>query len=211
MSPFDGALALAPGRPQRAGPQAAAQRAIEKPSEEAQTRCSDLPGVALGSERLQTFVPQAAEGRTVLDVAPARAAMARRIAERATGRLRRPVGGLGLEGASGPTRPDSARERQSGPRHSRARRASWHGQWREAKGLRFSRIDAERIGPLLRWHQGHHEAPRGAALPPVQEAGVLPQDQGRLWVVCEGASWMWQHVQSLWPRARLLSREGVSP
>ena len=128
--------------------------------------------MALGSERLQTFVPQAAEGRTVLDVAPAREAMARRIAERATGRLRRPVVVLGLDGASVPTRPDSARERQSGPRHSRARRASWHGQWRDAKGFRFYLIDAERIVHLLSWHQGQNEEQLGEALQQVKEAGL---------------------------------------
>jgi hypothetical protein len=153
MYPFDRARALAPGRTQLDGQQAAAQMAIEMPYEEAQTLCSDLTGVALGSERLHTFVPQAAEGLTVLEVAPSRDAMARRIEERATGRLRRPGLGLGIDGASVPTRPESARERQSGPRHSRARRASWHGQWRDAKGFRFYLIDDERIVHLLSWHQ----------------------------------------------------------
>ena len=88
--------------------------AIEPPYAEAQTRLSDLTGGALGSERLDTFVHQTAEGLTVLDVAPSRDDIARRIAEMATGRLRRPVVVLGLDGAYGPTRPASVRERQSG-------------------------------------------------------------------------------------------------
>jgi hypothetical protein len=172
------------------------------PYEEAQTLFSDLTGVALGSERLHTFVHQAAEGLTVLDVAPSREDIAHRIEEMATGRLRRPVLVLGIDGAYVPTRPESARERQSGPRHSRARRASWHGQWRDAKGFRFYLIDDERIVHLLSWHQGQNEAQRGEALQQVKEAGVMPQDQGRLCVVCDGASWIWQHVQSLFPSAR---------
>jgi hypothetical protein len=134
------------------------------PYEEAQTLGSDRTGVALGRVRLPPCVPQAAAGRTVLDVAPSRAAMARRMAERATGRVRRPVMGLGLDGAYGPTCPERARERQSGPRHSRARRAAWHGQGRAAQGLRFSLRDAERIGHLLRGHQGPNAAQRGEAL-----------------------------------------------
>src|SRR5437667_3317225 len=60
MYPFDRALALAPGRTQLDVQQAAAQVAIEMPYEEAQTLFSDLTGVALGSERLHTFVHQAA-------------------------------------------------------------------------------------------------------------------------------------------------------
>ena len=83
--PFDQALALAPGRTQLDVQQAAAQVAIEMPYEEAQTLFSDLTGVALGSERLHTFVHQAAEGLTVLDVAPSRDAIARRIEAMAWG------------------------------------------------------------------------------------------------------------------------------
>ncbi len=94
------------------------------PYEEAQTLCSDLTGVKLGSERLHTFTQQAAEGRTVLAVAPSRGAIERRIEEMGAGRFRRPVLVLGIDGAYVPTRPDSARERRSGRRHSRARRAS---------------------------------------------------------------------------------------
>jgi len=202
MYPFDRALALAPGRTQLEVQQAAAQVAIEMPYEEAQTLFSDLTGVALGRERLHTFVHQAAEGLTVLDVAPSRDAIARRSEEMATGRLRRPVVVLGIDGAYVPTRPESARECQSGQRHSRARRASWHGQWRDAKGFRFYLIDDERIVHLLSWHQVQNEAQLGEALQQVQEAGVIPQDQVRLCVVCDGAAWIWKHVQALFPRAR---------
>jgi hypothetical protein len=187
MSPCDRALACAPGRRPLEGHQAAAQVALERPEEEAQTRCRALPGVALGRERRQTWVPQAAAGRTVLDVAPSWEERARRMAALAPGRWRRPVVGLGRDGADGPTRPASARERHAGPRPARARRASWHGQGRAAKGVRFSRRDDERRVHLLRWHQGPTAAHLGAALQPVTEAGVMPQEQGRRCVVGEGA------------------------
>ena len=60
--PFDDVLNWAPGRKQLDVQQAAAQVAVEMPYEEAQTLFSDLTGVGRGSERLQTFVHQAAEG-----------------------------------------------------------------------------------------------------------------------------------------------------
>jgi hypothetical protein len=60
--PFDDVLHLAPGRQQLDVQQAAAQVAVEMPYEEAQTLFSDLTGVGRGSERLHTFVHQAAEG-----------------------------------------------------------------------------------------------------------------------------------------------------
>ncbi len=200
--PFDDVLNLAPGRKQLDVQQAAAQVAVEMPYEEAQTLFSDLTGVGLGSERLHTFVHQAAEGLGVLDVAPSRDEIERRIEEIAAGRFRRPVLVLGIDGAYVPTRPESARQRQSGPRRCRARRASWRGQWRDAKGFRFYLIDDERIVHLLSWHQVHNEEQLGEALKQVKEAGLIPEDQVRLCVVCDGASWIWKHVESLFPNAR---------
>jgi hypothetical protein len=139
---------------------AAAQLAVEMPYAEAQTLCSDLTGVSLGSARLHTYTHQAAEGLTVLDVVPSRDAIERRLEAVAAGCLRRPAVGLGIDGAYVPTRPDSARRRRPGQSRCQARRALWRSQWREAKGLRLYLVAAERM-VHLRWglwdiarHQG---------------------------------------------------------
>lgn len=200
--PLDQALDLSPGRKQLDVRQAATRVAIEMPYEEAHTLFSDLTGVELGSERLHTYVHQAAAELSVLDVAPSRQELTRRIEEMAAGRFRRPVLVLGIDGAYVPTRPESARQRQEGQRRCRARRASWQGQWRDAKGFRFYLIDDERIVQVLSWHQVQAEAQLGAALTQVKEAGLIPEDHVRLCVVCDGASWIWKHVASLFPSAR---------
>jgi DNA-directed RNA polymerase subunit RPC12/RpoP len=202
VSPLDEALELAPGRKQLDVQRAAVQLAIELPYEEAQTVFSDLTGVALGSERLHTFTHQAAEGLTVLDVAPSRDAIERRIQEVAAGRFRRPVLVLGIDGAYVPTRPESARGRRPGQGRQRAKRAQWKGQWRDSKGFRFYLIDADRIVHVLGWHQVQNEAQLGQALKQVKDAGLIPEDQVRLCVVGDGASWIWKHVKSLFPSAR---------
>jgi hypothetical protein len=181
---------------------AAAQLAIERLYEEAQTLCSDLTGVKLGRERLHTFTQQAAEGLTVLDVAPSRDAIERRIAEVAAGRWRRPVLVLGIDGAYVPTRPESVRGRRPGQGRHRAKRALWRGQWRDAKGCRLSLMDGERLVHVLSWHQVQNEEQLGEALQQVKEAGVMPEEQVRLCVVGDGAEWRWKHVQALFPQAR---------
>jgi hypothetical protein len=101
-----------------------------------------------------------------------------------------------------PTRPDSARDPQQGPRRTRAKRARWRGQGRDAKGFRFYLLDGERIVHVLSWHQGHNEAELGEALQQVKEARIIPEAQVRLCVVCDGAEWIWKHVQALFPHAR---------
>jgi hypothetical protein len=149
---------------------------------------------------MHTMTNQAGTGLTVLDVTPSRQEIERRIASVSAGRFRRPVLVLGIDGASVPTRPDSAREPCAGRRGKRARR--WRGQWRVAKGLRFSLLDGERIVHVLSWHQVPNEEQLGEALKQVKEAGVIPEEQVRLCVVCDGAEWIGKHVQALFPQAR---------
>ena len=200
--PFDEALGLTPGRKQLDVQKAAARVAIELPYDTAQTLFGELTGVSLGSERMHTLTNQAAEGLTVLDVAPSREEMERRIAELAAGRSRRPVLVLGIDGAYAPTRPESARGRRPGRARQRAKRARWKGQWRDVKGFRFYLMDGERIVQLLSWHQVQNEADLGAALQQVKDADVIPLEQVRLCVVCDGAPWIWKHVAALFPHAR---------
>jgi hypothetical protein len=200
--PLDDALGLAAGRTQLDVQQAAAQLVIDVPYAEAQTLCSALTGVGLGSERMHTLTNHVAEGLTVLAVAPSRDEIERRLAAVAAGRHRRPVLVLGIDGADVPTRPASARGRRPGQGRQRAKRARWHGQWREAKGFRLSVMDGDRIVHLLSWHQVHHEAQRGEALQQVKKAGGIPADQVRLCVVEGGAPWRGKHGKALVPHAR---------
>src|SRR4029434_3437338 len=77
----------------------------------------------------------------------------------------------------------------------------WQHEWREAKGLRFSLLDGERRVQVLSWHQVQKEHELGEALQQVKDAGVIPEEAVRLCVVCDGAEWIWKHVQALFPNA----------
>ena len=202
LYPLDDALGVVAGCKQLDMQHAAAQLATEVPYDTAQSLFADLTGMHFGSERLHTVTNQVAEGLTVLDVAPSRQEMERRIALVSAGRLRRPVLVLGIDGAYVPTRPESARGRRPGQGRSRAKRALWHGQWRDAKGFRLYLLDGERIVHLLSWHQVQNEAQLGEALQQIKKAGLIPEAQVRLCVVCDGAEWIWKHVQTLFPQAR---------
>jgi len=108
---------------------------------------------------------------------------------------------LGIDGAYVPSRPESARGRRPGQARQRARRARWQHEWREAKGLRFYLLDGERIVQVLSWHQVQKEHELGEALQQVKDAGLIPEEAVRLCVVCDGAEWIWKHVQALFPNA----------
>jgi Uncharacterised protein family (UPF0236) len=200
--PLEAALGLAPGRTQLDVHKAAVQLVTEVPYDEAQTLFGTLTGVGLGSERMHTVTNHIAEGLTVLDVVPPRHEIEQRIAAVSAGRYRRPGLVLGIDGAYVPTRPASARQPCAGHRRKRAKRARWRGQWRDAKGFRFYLLDGERIVHVLSWHQGQNEEQLGEALKEIKKAGVIPEEQVRLCVVCDGAEWIWKQVQVLFPQAR---------
>jgi hypothetical protein len=120
-------LGLRAGRLQRDVQHAAAKLVTEVPYATAAVLFGDLSGIALSSERMHTTTNEGAEGLTILDVAPSREEIERRVAAVAANRFRRPVVVLGIDGAYVPTRPDSARERREGQRHTRAKGARGRG------------------------------------------------------------------------------------
>ena len=199
--PLDEVWGVCAGRRQPDVPQAAVDLATAVPDETASRLFGRLRGMPVSRERLHTCTHQGAQGLRVVEVAPSREEMAQRVGQVAAGRFRRPVLVLGIEGAYGPSRPASARGRRPGQARHRARRARGRHEWRAAKGLRFSLRDGERMVPVLRGHQGQNEHELGEALQQGKEAGVIPEEAVRLWVVCEGAEWIGTHVPTLFPQA----------
>jgi hypothetical protein len=199
--PLDEVLSLSAGQIQLDVQQAATELAIEVPYDTASRLFGRLSGIAISSERMHTLTTQAAEGLSVLDVAPSRDEIDQRIAQVAAGRWRRPVLVLGIDGAYVPLRPESARGRRPGQARQRARRAQWRHEWREAKGFRFYLLNGDRIVHVLSWHQVQTEGDLGEALQQLKEAGVIPEDTVRLCVIGDGAEWIWKHVQALFPHA----------
>ena len=199
--PLDEVLGVSLGRIQLDVQQAAAELAIELPYDTAATLFSRLSGLTVSSERLHTLTNQAAEGLRVLDVAPSRDEIDQLVAQVAAGRFRPPVLVLGIDGAYVPSRPESARGRRPGQARQRSRRARWRHEWREAKGFRFYLLDGDRIVHVLSWHQLQNEHDLGEALRKIKEAGLIPEQAVRLCVICDGAEWIWKHVQRLFPYA----------
>jgi hypothetical protein len=199
--PLDAVLGLNSGQIQLDVQQAAIDLATEVPYETASSLFGRLSGIEVSSERLHTFINKVAEGLSVLDVAPSRAEIDHRVAQVATGRFRRPVLVLGIDGAYVPSRPEHARGRRPGRARYRARRAQWRHDWYEAKGVRFYLLDSDRIVHLLSWHQVQSEDDLGKALKQVKDAGLIPEETVRLCVIGDGADWIWKHVQALFPSA----------
>jgi hypothetical protein len=199
--PLDAVVGVPAGRMQPDVQQAAVDLATELPYETASTLFGRLTGLPVSSERMHAFTHQGAEGLSVVEVAPTREEIDRRVSQVAAGRFRRPVLVLGIDGAYVPSRPESARGRRPGQARHRARRARWRHEWREAKGFRFYLLDGDRLVHVLSWHQVSTDEALGEALQQVKDAGLIPEETVRLCVIGDGAEWIWKQVQAVFPHA----------
>jgi len=181
---------------------AAAKLTAEVPDATAWELLAELTGLKLSAQTAHTLTNEVAEGVGVVEVAPTREEVAATVAQVAAGKRRRPIMVLAIDGAYVPTRPERAQGSRPGRKKTRAKRARWRGEWREAKGFRFYLMDDERIVHILSWHQIQDDEELFAALRQVKEAGLLPEDQVRLCVVADGAQWIWARVTELFPTAR---------
>jgi len=199
--PLDEALELSSHRKQADMQKAAASLVAEVPYETASELFSELIGLSLSDHLAYRIVDELTEGLTVLDVSPTAEEIADQIAQVAEGRKWRPILVLAIDGADVPARPEQAKDRRPGPKKTRAKRAKWQGEWREAKGFRFYLVVGERIVHLLGWHQVNSDEELALALRQVKETGLIPDEQVRLCVIGDGAKWVWKHVNTLFPSA----------
>jgi hypothetical protein len=201
FAPLDDALQLSERRTPWALQQAAARLAAEVPFATAQELFTQLTGLSLRDHTIHAVAGELSQELGGLEVSPTAAELAHRLVAIAAGKTWRPIMVLASDGAFVPTRPAQAKGEATGRWRTRAKRARWQGEGKEAKGFRFSLVDKERIVHLLSWSQVGSDEDLGAALTHVQGAGLIPEDQVRLCVIGDGAKWIWNQVSALFPTA----------
>jgi hypothetical protein len=194
-TPLDEVLPLTARRKQPDVQKAAVQLTKEVPDETACELFEQLTGLPLSAHTAHEVTQALATGLTVLDVAPSREEIMAKITAVAMGQPWRPILVLAIDGAEVPTRPETAKGRRG------RKRARWTGEWREAKGFRFSLLADDRIVQMLSWHQVQTDEEAAEALRQVKTAGLIPEMEVRLCVIADGARWIWKQVQALFPAA----------
>ncbi len=199
--PLDEILELSEHRKQWDIQEAGTRLAAEVPFEEAQKLFSQLTGLTLSDRTAHQVVGEVGQSLGVLEVSPTAEEIGQRIAEVAEGKKQLPIMVLAIDGAHVPTRPEGAKGPGKGKKRQRARRPGWHGEWKEAKGIRFYLVDKERIVHVLSWHQIQSDEQVGEALRQIKQAGLIPEEQVRLCIIGDGAKWIWNLARELFPQA----------
>jgi hypothetical protein len=200
--PLDETLKLLPGKKQADIGRAGALLASEVPYETASDLFEELTGIALSNHSLHAGTDAVGEDLTVLDVCPTAEQIQQAVEQVAQKSARRPIMVLAIDGAHAPTRPETAKGKRRGRKKVRAKRAHWKGEWREVKGVRFYIVDEDQIIHLISWHQVQLEGEVVEALRAIKEAGLIPQDDIRLCALGDGAPWIWNCVEQIFPSAK---------
>ena len=192
--PFDEAVGLAGGRVQPDVKSLEAWLASEEPYETASETFRRSTGFDISPHHMHEAANDIAGELEILDVAPDKKDVESYVSDLSKGKFRRPILMLGIDGAHAPTRPEpSERDEKRGP-----------GEWKEVKGFRLYLIGEKRIVHLISWHQIGSDRQLFRDLKKLKEAGLIPENEVRLCVVADGASWIWNRTRELFPDAKLV-------
>lgn len=199
--PLDGALDLSARKKQNDLQKAACSLSAEIPYKPGSELFQELTGISLSDHTAHEMVAEVTSKLTMLDVIPSAQEIRDKIAALAKDKKWRPIMVLAIDGAYVPTRPEEAKGTRPGRKKQRARRASWKGQWQDAKGFRLYLVDGERIVQIASWHQIQTHEELAEALRVCKAQGLIPEDLVRLCVIADGARWIWELVKELFPSA----------
>jgi hypothetical protein len=190
--PLDVALGLSPSTKQDDVQSVGVWLATELPYDLASETFERCTGLQFSAHSLHGAVNRVAEGLTILDVCPTREELSEKIDRVAQGKRWRPVMMLTIDGAKEPVRPE--------PSPRKGKRGK--GEWKEAQGFRLYLLDGDRIDHVVSWHQIESDREMAEALATMKEAGLIPEKRVRLCVVADGAVWIWNRIEELFPSAR---------
>jgi hypothetical protein len=190
--PLDDALGLSRRKVQLDVQELEAWLAAEMPYETASETLERCAGIQLSNHHAHDVVNEIAGDIQLLDVCPDKAEVHRKIDALSEGRFRRPVLMIGIDGAHAPTRPEPS------PRKG----ARGKGEWKEVKGFRMYLIDDKQIVHLISWHQIENDKALAKDLLEIKQAGLIPEDKVRICVIGDGAPWIWNRIQEIYPNAK---------
>jgi len=192
--PLDEALGLCERKIQPDVQEIEAWLTSEMPYEMASETIKRCTGIDLSNHHSHDVTNEMAQDLDILDVSPGKDEIHRKIEQLSTGKFRRPILMIGLDGACAPTRPE--------PSPRKGKRGK--GDWQEVKGFRLYLLDGERIIHVISWHQIKEDKELAADLLRIKDAGLIPEDKVRICVIGDGAAWIWNRIHEIYPEAKMV-------
>ena len=192
--PLDEALGLSERKIQPDVQEIEAWLTSEMPYETAAETIKRCAGIELSNHHSHDVTNEIAQDLDVLDICPGKDEIHSKIDKLYSGKFRRPILMIGLDGAHAPTRPE--------PSPRKGKRGK--GEWQEVKGFRLYLLSGDRINHLISWHQIKDDKELAADLLKIKNAGLIPEDKVRICVIGDGAPWIWNRIQEIFPDAKMV-------
>ncbi len=190
--PLDEALGLSRRKIQPDVQELEAWLAAEMPYETASETLRRCAGIDVSDHHIHGVANEIAQDLQILDICPTKDEIHHQIDTVSKDKFRRPILMIGIDGAHAPTRPEPSERK--GPRGK--------GEWREVKGFRLYLLDNERIIHLISWHQIKNDKDLADDLSRLKQAGLIPEEKVRICVIGDGAPWIWNRIEELFPDAK---------
>ena len=190
--PLDEALGLSERKIQPDVQEIEAWLTSEMPYEIASETLRRCTGVEVSNHHSHDVTNEIAQDLNILDVCPNKEEIHGKIESLRGNKFRRPILMMGLDGAHAPTRPE--------PSPRKGKRGK--GEWQEVKGFRVYLLDGERIMHLISWHQIKDDKELAKDLVAIKEGGLIPEDKIRMCVIGDGAPWIWNRIEEIFPDSK---------
>jgi hypothetical protein len=189
VCPFDKKVGFAPTVKQFDLQRPAGRLLAEMPFETASELFFQLTGNRMSNHTMHELGERNGAFADKVHVLPTRHRVEELIARYTRSTGWRPILVVSADGAMAPMRPEAGRADERGPSY-----------WKEAKGFRIYLLVEDRIEQIMSWHQISTEEEFGEALR--FAATLIPQDKVRIATVGDGASWVWKHLETAFPKSK---------
>ncbi len=186
-SPYEETLRLSQGPYQKDFQKIAARLAVNDTFEEAANILNELYQVNISPDTVHSLTHAFAEGVELTEVIPSAEEVLKIVERISAGQHRRPVFVFAADGAMLPIR-----SAEKGAPNI----------WKEAKGVRGYLLDKDHVVHLLSWHQIASKQDFIDYLWEIRRQNIIPRDKVRLCFIGDGAGWIWEAVQEVFPECR---------
>jgi hypothetical protein len=190
--PLDEALGLASGSKQYDVQDLEAWLGSEMTFNKAGKTYEKFTAQRLSADHIHETTNEIASHFDIVDVCPDKDKIEAKIAQISEGKSWRPVMMMAIDGAKEPMRPE--------PSPWKGKRGEY--EYKEAKGFRLYLVDSAKIIHLASWHQIQDDKQLAEDLLAIKEAGLVPEDKVRFCVIGDGAPWIWNRIQEVFPSAK---------
>ena len=186
-TPYEDALKLKKGKYQHDVQKVAARMASSETFEESAEMLNEIYRFGISPDTVHALTNDLASEIQLSEILPTAEELLEIINNIAKGKKRRPVFVFTADGAMLPIRTEKLHAPNC---------------WKEARGIRGYLLDQDRIVHVLSWHQVASKQDFLQYLIEIRDKNLIPPGLVRLCFIGDGAQWIWDLVQEVFPDCR---------